>query len=83
MPVLLEGKHICERCGKSFPWVYFEFVRTKLSSGVFRVEKIPNEPKAYRVETININEHKIFINCPHCGYDNRFVYEQSLKEKTF
>lgn len=82
MPVLLEGKHICERCGKSFPWVYFETIRSNLSSGVFKVERIPNEPKAYHVESISINEHNVYVHCPHCGRSNRFVCEQSLKEKT-
>ena len=81
MPILLDGNHICEKCGKDFPWIYFELIRTKFSSGMFRVEKIPDEPKAYSVETLNDNEHKIFINCPHCGHDNIFICKQALKEK--
>ena len=79
MPIVFKGKHLCEECKKHFEWVYFELEKSKLSSGVFMVEKIPNKPKAYRIETIN-NKHRIFVNCPHCGYDNRFIYETECNQ---
>lgn len=61
---------------KEFEWIKFEPIRTKLSSGVFQVERIPSEPKAYKTEMINDNTYRICINCPYCGYDNRFIYEK-------
>ena len=44
MPVLYEGYDECQKCGASFRWVHFEWHRSKLSSGVFHVERIPEKP---------------------------------------
>ena len=73
MPVLFEGKHVCEKCHKAFDWVYFETTRSSMRSNYHTVEKIPNEPKARIIETINENTRNVFINCPHCGFDNQFL----------
>lgn len=77
MPIIFKGNHICEKCIKEFEWINFEIIKSKLSSGIFQVERIPMEPKAYRVECLDNDSYKIYINCPYCGYDNKFIYNES------
>ena len=81
MPIIFKSKHICDKCGKEFEWVNFEFVRSKLSSGYFKVEKIPNEPKPYLIERLEQNNYKVYINCPFCGYYNIFIYVDDSKSE--
>mgnify|MGYP003478944952 FL=1 len=77
MPVIFGDRHTCDRCSRKFDWVYFDIIRSKLSSGIFKVEKIPDETKAYRVEALEDGSHRIYINCPFCGADNRFIYNKN------
>ena len=53
MPILYEGYDECRKCGASFRWVHFEWHRSKLSSGVFHVERIPEKPWAKEFKVIN------------------------------
>ncbi len=75
MPVVLEGNCVCEKCEKGFDWAYLSIPKVKLNSGVARPETVPQRPLAYRVETAENNAHRVYVNCPHCGYENIFICE--------
>ena len=76
MPVIIKGDHICEKCKQKFDWVYFELMKSKLETGLPIVETIPTTPKVHCAEAIENNMYRIYINCPHCGYENIFVYDK-------
>ncbi len=76
MPIVFEGVHRCEKCIHKFNWISFEHIRTKLGTTLPIAETIPTLPAAYRVESLENDTYKIYINCPHCGYDNRFDYKK-------
>lgn len=75
MPVILQGERICEKCGRKFDWVYFVNTKAKLHSCSARMEDIPQLPMAYRVETEENGTHRVYVNCPHCDYENRFIHD--------
>ena len=72
MPIYSRGNHICDRCKTSFYWVCFEIPKSRLSSVNFKVEVIPSEAKACRFERITGDRYKVWVSCPHCGFENRF-----------
>lgn len=72
MPIYSRENHICDRCNISFDWVCFEIPKSRLSSGNFKVEVIPSEAKAHHFERINRDNYEVWVNCPHCGFENRF-----------
>lgn len=73
MPILHQGIHICSHCQKEFEWVHFELTRQYLS-GPLLVERIPNQPKTHWFMPDANGEFDVAVNCPHCGYDNHFVF---------
>ena len=75
MPILHRGTRICEKCGKAFEWVRFEFIRQPMTSSMLQVEIIPNEAKAYLFGNLGDGSFEVGVNCKHCHYDNRFVYK--------
>lgn len=46
------------------------------AKGLAVAESLPTLPTAYRVEPLKNDTYRIYINCPHCGYDNRFDYKK-------
>ena len=78
MPVLYDGYSECQKCGKGFKWVHFEWLRSKMSSGVLRVEKLPEKPWAKEVHVVDEKHLEYIVSCPACGFYNRFVCETEL-----
>ncbi len=76
MPIIFKGNHICDNCKRRFDWIYYEMIKSRYSSGSFKAEVIPSEPKAHCVENNADNTYQVYVNCPHCGYDNIFKYEK-------
>ena len=76
MPIVFEDNHRCEKCMQRFNWIYFRSARSKFGLGLPVAETLPTLPTAYRVEPLENDTYKIYINCPHCGYDNRFDYKK-------
>ena len=73
MPVLYEGYDECQKCGASFRWVHFEWHRSKLSSGVFHVERIPEKPWAKEFKVIDDTHTEYVVECPRCSFINHFL----------
>lgn len=76
MPIFFRGRHRCEYCQKVYDWVNFESIRTHRDSSYYVVEKIPKEPKAYRVDRLDNGRYLIEMNCPKCGKYNIFEYSE-------
>ena len=75
MPIKYEGNHVCERCGESFKWIYFEPLKQKLSQGKFVVEDIPTDKTlAYEIKTDDQGNKTVYVNCPYCDWDNHFEF---------
>lgn len=75
MPILYEGYNECQKCGKGFRWVHFEWHRTKMSSGLFYVETIPEKPWAKEANPVDEKHTEYVVGCPVCGFYNHFVCE--------
>lgn len=75
MPIYYDGTNNCEKCGKRFQWVHFELERSNMRSGVFRVERIPEQPKAKQVFTLDEKHTEYVVECPYCWFLNHFVCE--------
>ena len=78
MPILYEAYDKCEECGKNFKWVHFELVKSRLGSDTFRVEVIPDHPKAKNVRAIDKEHTEYVVGCPHCGFYNHFIHKIEL-----
>lgn len=78
MPVLFDGYNECQKCGKGFGWVHFEWNRSRISSGVFRVERIPEKPWAKEINIVDDKHIEYVVGCPVCGFYNRFICETEL-----
>ena len=76
MPIVFEDTHRCEKCMRMFTWIHFESTRSKIGTGLPVAETIPKLPMAYRVELLQNDTYMIYVNCPHCGCDNRFDYKK-------
>ena len=75
MPIKYTEQHTCEKCGCNFEWNYFEYAKQKLGSPIFHVETIPDN--SARISGKNPNGgYNVEANCPHCGYDNRFIFNE-------
>ena len=78
MPILYEAYDECEKCGKEFKWVHFEWLKSRLSDGAFRVEKLPEKPWAKDVHIIDASHKEYTVGCPHCGFYNHFIHKIEL-----
>lgn len=69
-------RHICEKCGKPFEWNYVVNNRDHLSSsGLFNVYSLPVDiVLAYSFKENADGFYNVAVNCPHCKYDNHFVF---------
>lgn len=76
MPVLYEGYNECQKCRSSFKWVHFEWLRSNIRSGVFRVETLPERPWAKEINIVDEELTEYIVGCPFCGFNNRFVCEK-------
>lgn len=73
MPIIYEGYDECQKCGANFRWVHFEWHRSKLNSGVFHVERIPEKPWAKEFMVIDDKHTEYMVECPRCNFINRFL----------
>ena len=73
MPIIYEGYDECQKCGANFRWVHFEWHRSKLNSGVFHVERIPEKPWAKEFKVIDDKHTEYMVECPCCNFINRFL----------
>lgn len=78
MPVLYEAYDECEKCGKEFKWVHFEWLKSRLSDSIFRVERLPEKPWAKDVHVIDESHKEYIVSCPHCGFYNHFIHKIKL-----
>ena len=72
MPILAQGKHICEKCGESFDWCLFELKRDRITSSSYHVEAYPEGITLVNKRQTATGEEYYEAICPHCGYDNHF-----------
>lgn len=77
MPIKYNAEHICEKCGKPFEWNYFDQRRSHLDSKSCFVEEIPNKTLAHLFVKNNDGTFNVAVNCPHCNYDNLFIWGES------
>ena len=73
MPIIYEGYDECQKCGANFRWVHFEWHLSKLNSGVFHVERIPEKPWAQEFKVIDDNQTEYMVECPRYNFINRFL----------
>lgn len=78
MSIRFTGTHTCEKCGKSYEWNYYEGMRNRLDTAQCLVETIPfDKHLVYSFTKNNSGNYDVFVNCPHCCYENRFIYSPS------
>lgn len=78
MPIKFTDTHICEKCGKTFEWNYFELTRQHIDSPNLTVERIPTDKTlVYRFGKNNDGCYDVAVNCPYCDYDNHFSYSKN------
>lgn len=75
MPVLYDGYNECQKCGKNFGWVHFEWLKSKISDNHFQVERLPVKPCAKEINFIDKNHKEYIVCCPNCGFNNHFIIE--------
>ena len=72
MPILHSWSVVCGRCGKEFPWIYYEMPRMRLNGPVVLPEAIPTERTMVHSWREDGAVYHAAVNCPHCDYDNFF-----------
>ena len=75
MPIKFTGNHLCNHCGNSFEWNYFETIRTPMSQPLYFVDSKPID-KNYTIEFKSNDNggYNIAAFCPKCRKENRFEY---------
>lgn len=73
MPIIYEGYDECQKCGANFRWLHFVCHRSKLNSGVFHVERIPEKPWAKEFKVIDDKHTEYMVECHRCNFINRFL----------
>lgn len=80
MPIKYTDTHVCEKCGKTFEWNYFESVRQHIDSPTLIVEHIPKDiTRVHLFKQSNDGSYDVAVNCPHCDYDNHFSFNENNK----
>lgn len=75
MPIILTDDHTCEVCGKAFEWNHFELKRQNINSSEYNPEPMPHRKTiAHNCHQKDIGIYNIEVNCPHCNFDNHFIY---------
>ncbi len=70
------GTHICEKCNKSFDWIYQDIIRNKLGCSII---EIPDDTKLVSNFTKDDDgNYNVVVNCMHCDYENQFFYRDKL-----
>lgn len=82
MPITYSEKHICEKCGKEFEWMHFDFIRNRMTDRQYTAEVIPNILQAYYFHLNDNGSYDVKINCPHCEWDNHFSVSQIITNTT-
>ena len=77
MPIKFTENHICDFCGYSFEWNYFELYRDRMGAPFYRVDSKPLD-KCYTVEfkPQGNGVYNVVVNCPKCKKENRFQFIQ-------
>lgn len=74
MPIMFTDDHVCEKCGKTFEWNYFELIRQNIDSSQFKVETIPcGKILAHSCQKKSNDIYDVEVNCPYCDFDNHFT----------
>ncbi len=74
MPIKYTSKHTCEKCNKTFEWIYFEKIRTNINKEKTIAEIIPDlKDIPYYIRKNIDGKYDVRMNCPHCGWDNWFT----------
>lgn len=75
MPIEFTDTPVCKKCGKTFEWNYFESIRQHIDSPALIVEELPTDiTMVHSFYKNSDGSYDIAVNCPHCYYDNHFVY---------